>query len=79
MKKLTNVTMNLTERDIGNTAKLFNKFKFQTKADAVSAALSIAAALSDYFDEEGQEKEFYVLTKNEGTKKITISFGIHSI
>lgn len=72
------VTMILNEIDIENAEKLFDRFPFQNKADVVSAALSISAALAEYFD-EGKEKEFYTLKKDGSPQKITISFGIHSI
>ncbi len=50
MAKLTKVTMNLTDRDVANTERLSEKLHTRSKAEAVSAALSITTSLADILE-----------------------------
>lgn len=61
--------MNLTERDIKNTDKLYTKLHTRSKAEAVSAALSITTSLSEML--EG-DKELIIRNKNGEIEKVII-------
>ncbi|MFC3909878.1 hypothetical protein ACFORL_12435 [Legionella dresdenensis] len=69
MVALTKVSMNLTDRDISNTEKIKNRLHSRSKADAVSAALSITSSLSDYIE---RGEEIFVLTKDGKTERLVI-------
>ena len=65
--------MKLTDVDILNTEKLSEKLNTRTKAEAVSAALTIASSLSDLL--EG-EKELVIRDKKGEIEKVVIIPGI---
>lgn len=69
MSQLRKVTMNLTERDVRNTEKLTEKLHTRSKAEAVSAALSITSSLSEML--EG-DKELIIRDKKGDIEKIII-------
>ena len=70
MSTLTKVSMNLTDKDISNTEKLKERLHARTKADAVSAALSITASLSEHLAEGEQ---LFVRTKDGKTERLVIT------
>lgn len=65
----TKVTMNLTDRDVRNTEKLTERLHTRSKAEAVSAALTIISSLSDML--EGN-KELIIRDKKGNLEKIMI-------
>ncbi len=69
MSNLTKVTMNLTQRDVRNTEKLAERLHTRSKAEAVSAALSITSSLSDLL--EG-DKELIIRNKKGEIEKVII-------
>ena len=69
MSNFTRVTMNLTDRDVRNTERLTNRIHARSKAEAVSAALSIASSLSDMLD---GGKELIIRNKKGELEKIII-------
>ena len=69
MTNLTKISMNLTKRDIENTDKLKERFHARTKADTVSAALSITASLSEHL-ENGEQ--LFIRTKDGHTQQVII-------
>lgn len=70
MTNLTKVTMNLTDKDIVNTAKLRDRFHARSNAEAVSAALSITSSISDKLLEGD---ELLIKTKNGEIEKVIIA------
>lgn len=70
MAKLTKVTMNLTDRDVANTERLSEKLHTRSKAEAVSAALSITTSLADIL--EGGGKELIVRDRKGEVGKVFI-------
>jgi len=72
MSKFTKVSMNLTERDVENTEYLSKKLHSRSKADAVSAALSITTSLAEYLKKGDQ----LILRKKDGTTERLIIPGI---
>lgn len=69
MSTLTKVSMNLTERDIENTDKLKERLHARTKADTVSAALSITSSLSDHMM---KGEQIFIRTKDGKTERLII-------
>ena len=69
MSQLRKVTMNLTERDVRNTEKLTEQLHTRSKAEAVSAALSITSSLSDMLQ---GDKELIIRDRNGGIEKVII-------
>lgn len=69
MVALRKVTMNLTDRDIRNTESLSEKLHTRSKAEAVSAALSITSSLSEML--EGG-KELIIRNRNGEIEKVII-------
>lgn len=69
MTQLTKVTMNLTDRDVKNAEKLSEQFHTRSKAEAVSAALTITSSLSDLLQ---GGKELIIRNKDGDLEKIII-------
>lgn len=69
MTQLTKVTMNLTDRDVRNTERLSAMLHTRNKAEAVSAALSIATSLSDLLQ---GNKELIIRDKKGGIERVII-------
>lgn len=69
MSQLRKVTMNLTERDVRNTEILVDQLHTRSKAEAVSAALSITSSLSDLLK---GNKELIIRDKNGEIGKVII-------
>ena len=69
MTKLTKVSMNLTGRDVENTEKLRKRLHSRSKADAVSAALSITSSLSEHLASGDQ---LFIRTKSGKTERLII-------
>jgi hypothetical protein len=69
MTQLRKVTMNLSERDIRNTEKLTEQLHARSKAEAVSAALSITSFLSEMLQ---GDKELIIRDKKGGIEKVII-------
>jgi ADP-ribosylglycohydrolase len=69
MSELITITMKLTDRDFINTEKLSKKLNTHSKAEAVSAALSITTSLSELL--EG-EKELIIRNKQGDIEKVII-------
>lgn len=69
--QLTKVTMNLTDKDIRNTEKLTEKLHTRSKAEAVSAALSITSSLSEMLEGKGN-KELIIRDDSGKIEKIII-------
>lgn len=69
MSQLRKVTMNLTERDVRNTEKLTEQLHTRSKAEAVSAALSITTSLSEMLH---GDKELIIRDKKGGIEKVII-------
>jgi hypothetical protein len=69
MAQLTKITMNLTDRDVKNAEKLSEKLKTRTKADAVSAAISIATFLIDILQDD---KELIIRDEKNNMRRIII-------
>lgn len=69
MSQLRKVTMNLTERDIQNTEKLTEQLHTRSKAEAVSAALSITAFLSEMLH---GDKELIIRNRKGDIEKVII-------
>ncbi len=67
MSTLTKVSMNLTSKDVDNTEKLKQRLHARSKADAVSAALSITTSLSEYI-EKGEQ--IFIRTKDGKTERL---------
>lgn len=67
---LKKVSMNLTDKDISNTDKLKDLLQARTKADTVSAALSIATAISEHV-KDGDE--LFMRTKEGKEQRLIIT------
>lgn len=69
MSRLRKVTMNLTERDVRNTERLAEQLHVRSKAEAVSAALTITASLSDMLQ---GDKELIIRDRQGDIEKVII-------
>lgn len=69
MSHLIKVTMNLTERDVRNTERLTEQLHTRSKAETVSAALSITSSLSDMLQ---GDKELIIRDRKGNIEKIII-------
>ena len=69
MSQLRKVTMNLTEQDVRNTERLTEQLHTRSKAEAVSAALSITTSLSEMLK---GEKELIIRNKKGEISKVII-------
>lgn len=69
MSQLRKVTMNLTERDVKNTERLTEQLHTRSKAEAVSAALSITTSLSEMLQ---GDKELIIRDRKGGIEKVII-------
>jgi hypothetical protein len=67
---LKKISMNLTDKDISNTDKLKENLKARTKADTVSAALSIATTISEHV-KDGDE--FFMRSKDGKEQRVIIT------
>ncbi len=66
---LTKVTMNLTDRDVGNTETLQALLHARNKASAVSSALSLAAVLATRIN---RGEKLYLRGEDGVTERILI-------
>lgn len=69
MSQLRKITMSLTEADVRNTEKLTEQLHTHSKAETVSAALSITTSLSEMLQ---GEKELIIRDKKGNIEKIFI-------
>lgn len=69
MSQLRKVTMNLTERDVRNTERLTERLHTRSKAEAVSAALSITTSLSEMLQ---GDKELIIRDRKGDIEKVII-------
>ncbi len=68
--KAVKVTMNLSQRDVDNTAAVREKFQSRSNAAAVSVALGVTKTLADIVDNGG---EILVRNKDGQVERVIIT------